>query len=33
MAKIDTLQEVQMEFSNIIRDIEIFGKDLYEINV
>lgn len=28
VAKIDTLQEVKMEFSNIVRDIEIFGKDL-----
>lgn len=28
MAKIDTLSEVRLEFSNIIRDIEIFGKDL-----
>jgi len=28
MAKIDTLKEVRLEFSNIIRDIEIFGKDL-----
>jgi flagellar protein FlaJ len=28
MAKIETLKEVRLEFSNIIRDIEIFGKDL-----
>ena len=28
MAKIDTLKEVRLEFSNVIRDIEIFGKDL-----
>jgi len=28
MAKIDTLKEVRLEFSNIIRDIEIFGMDL-----
>lgn len=28
MAKIDTLKEVRLEFSNIVRDIEIFGKDL-----
>lgn len=28
MAKIDTLKEVRLEFSNIIRDIEIFGNDL-----
>jgi len=28
MAKIDTLKEVRLEFSNIIRDIEVFGNDL-----
>ena len=28
MAKIDTLKEVRLEFSNIIRDIEVFGSDL-----
>lgn len=28
MAKIETLKEVRLEFSNIIRDIEIFGSDL-----
>ncbi len=28
MAKIDSLKEVRLEFSNIIRDISIFGKDL-----
>ena len=28
MAKIDTLKEVRMEFTNIIRDIEVFGSDL-----
>ena len=28
MAKIETLKEVRLEFSNIIRDIEVFGKDL-----
>lgn len=28
MAKIDTLKEVRLEFSNIIRDAEIFGSDL-----
>ena len=28
MAKIDTLKEARMEFSNIIRDIELFGNDL-----
>jgi flagellar protein FlaJ len=28
MAKIDTLSEVKQEFSNIVRDVEIFGKDL-----
>jgi archaellum biogenesis protein FlaJ (TadC family) len=28
MAKIDTLKEVRLEFSNVIRDVEIFGKDL-----
>jgi flagellar protein FlaJ len=28
MGKIDSLKEVRLEFSNIIRDIEIFGNDL-----
>ncbi len=28
MAKIDTLKEVRLEFSNIMRDIEVFGNDL-----
>ncbi len=28
IAKIDTLSEVRQEFSNIIRDVEIFGQDL-----
>ena len=28
MAKIDTLKEVRLEFSNIVRDVEIFGNDL-----
>ncbi len=28
MAKIDSLKEVRLEFSNIIRDIEVFGSDL-----
>jgi hypothetical protein len=28
MAKIDSLKEVRLEFSNIIRDIAIFGNDL-----
>ena len=28
MAKIDTLKEVRMEFSNILRDIGLFGNDL-----
>jgi len=28
MAKIDTLKAVRQEFSNIVRDIEIFGNDL-----
>ena len=28
IAKIDTLKEVRLEFSNIIRDIEVFGSDL-----
>lgn len=28
MAKIETLKEVKLEFSNIIRDIEVFGNDL-----
>jgi flagellar protein FlaJ len=28
MAKIETLKEVQLEFKNIIRDVEIFGSDL-----
>ena len=28
VAKIDTLKESRLEFSNIIRDIEIFGNDL-----
>lgn len=28
MAKIETLKEVKLEFSNIIRDIEVFGSDL-----
>lgn len=28
IAKIDTLSEVRQEFSNIIRDVEVFGQDL-----
>jgi len=28
VARIDTLKEVRQEFSNIIRDVEIFGEDL-----
>jgi len=28
MAKIDTLREVQQEFGNIVRDVEVFGQDL-----
>ncbi len=28
MAKIETLKEVKLEFSNVIRDIEVFGSDL-----
>ncbi len=28
MAKINTLKEVQLEFSNIVRDVEVFGQDL-----
>ena len=28
MSKIDTLSEVKQEFSNIVRDVEIFGNDL-----
>lgn len=28
MARIDTLSEVKQEFSNIVRDVEVFGKDL-----
>ncbi len=28
MAKIDTLKEVKQEFSNIVRDVEVFGQDL-----
>jgi flagellar protein FlaJ len=28
MARISTLSEVKQEFSNIVRDVEIFGKDL-----
>jgi len=28
MAKIDTLREVQQDFSNIVRDVEVFGQDL-----
>ena len=28
MAKIDTLREVHQEFSNIVRDVEVFGRDL-----
>jgi archaeal flagellar protein FlaJ len=28
MSKIDTLKEVRLEFSNIVRDVEIFGNDL-----
>jgi len=28
IAKIDAVKEARLEFSNIIRDIEIFGKDL-----
>jgi flagellar protein FlaJ len=28
MSKIDTVKEVRLEFGNIVRDVEIFGKDL-----
>jgi len=28
MSRIDTLKEVRMEFSNIVRDVEVFGNDL-----
>jgi len=28
LARIDTLKEVRQEFSNIIRDVEVFGEDL-----
>lgn len=28
VAKIDTLREVRQEFSNMVRDVEVFGKDL-----
>ena len=28
MSKIDTLKEVRLEFSNIVRDVEVFGNDL-----
>ena len=28
LSKIDTLKETRLEFTNIIRDIEVFGKDL-----
>nr|MDO8134719.1 type II secretion system F family protein [Candidatus Njordarchaeum guaymaensis] len=28
MAKIDTLREVRQEFSNVVRDVEVFGQDL-----
>jgi len=28
VAKIDTLREVRLEFSNIVRDVEVFGQDL-----
>ena len=28
VARIDTLSEVKQEFSNIVRDVEVFGKDL-----
>lgn len=28
MARIDTLSDVKQEFSNIVRDVEVFGKDL-----
>jgi archaeal flagellar protein FlaJ len=28
MSKIDTLKEVQLEFGNIVRDVEVFGQDL-----
>ncbi len=28
MARIDTLKEVRMEFTNIVRDVELFGTDL-----
>jgi len=28
VAKIDTLQEVRHEFSNMVRDVEVFGEDL-----
>ena len=28
MSKIDTLKEVKLEFSNIVRDVELFGSDL-----
>ena len=32
MSKIDTLKEVRLEFSNIIRDVEVFGNDLNEFH-
>jgi len=28
VAKIDTLREVRQEFSNIVRDVEVFGQDM-----
>jgi archaeal flagellar protein FlaJ len=28
MSRIDTLKEVRLEFSNIVRDVEVFGNDL-----
>jgi flagellar protein FlaJ len=28
VARIDTLKEIKQEFSNIVRDVEVFGKDL-----
>jgi len=28
MSKIETVKEVKLEFGNIVRDVEIFGKDL-----
>jgi flagellar protein FlaJ len=28
MSEIDTLKEIRLEFSNIVRDVEVFGSDL-----